>query len=352
MAEADRRARVERLLAAARLLADPGHEAGRLWRQHLLQTSGLSAAGIELGIGRCLETLVSPNELAALLLGTPEAPRAHVLLSGNVFVAALRAVAIATVASPRVSVRASRRDPALPEALERLVPGLFELVGELEPSPGDHFWAYGSDETLRDIQADLPRGVWFHGHGHGVGVVVLESAELDPAAAARAIALDTVVFDQRGCLSPRAVLVAGSAEETLEVARALAHALAELERAVPLGPRDADEQAEARRQTDAARYAFELFEAGSAWVSVGRDDVPAFPSVARCLHVVRASEPVSALLPLSRHLTCVGSSCGPLLSARLRDALRGARHVALGEMQRPPLDGPVDRRHDPQGELL
>lgn len=334
------------------MLADPANEAGRVWRQQLLQTSGLSAAGIELGIGRCLETQPRPSELDSLLQSTPQAPRAHVLLSGNVFVAALRAIAIAVVASPRVSVRASRRDPTLAEALQRLEPALFELVSELEPRQGEHFWAYGSDETLLDVKAGLPQGVWFHAHGHGVGAVVVETAGLDLGAAARAIALDTVVFDQRGCLSPRALVVAGSAEETRELAQALAQALAELERAVPLGPRDADELAEARRQTDAARYAFELFEAGSSWVAVGSDDMPTFPSLARCLHVVRAREPVSSLLAFAPHITCVGSSCGATLATRLRDALPGARHVALGEMQRPPLDGPVDRRHDPGGELL
>lgn len=352
MVEAERRERLERLLAAARVLADPAHEAGRVWRQQLLQTSGLSAAGIELGIGRCLETQPSPGELDALLQSTPQAPRAHVLLSGNVFVAALRAIAIAVVASTRVSVRASRRDPALAEALQRLEPTLFRFASELEPEPGDHFWAYGSDETLRDVQASLPEGVWFHAHGHGVGAVVIEAAGLDLATAARAIALDTAVFDQQGCLSPRAVVVAGSTEQTRELAQALAQALAEFERAVPLGPRDAAEQAEARRQTDAARYAFELFEAGSGWVGLGSNDALTFPSLARCLHVVRASEPVSALLPFAPYLTCVGSSCGPALATRLRDALPGARHVALGDMQRPPLDGPVDRRHDLGGELL
>ena len=40
------------------------------------------------------------------------------------------------------------------------------------------------------------------------------------------------------------------------------------------------------------------------------------------------------------------------LLAELQDTFSGVRLTALGDMQRPPLDGPVDRRHSPRGELL
>ena len=353
MAEADpRRARVERLLEAARRLADGASDAGQALRAHLLETTDLSAPGIELGISRCLETRPSPGEIAALLASTPEAPGSHVLLSANVFVAALRAIAIGVAASEQVFVRASRRDPALAHALHAIVPELFQLVTELEPRPGDHFWSYGSDETLDSLRPSLPAGVWFHRHGYGVGAVVLQADGLDVEAATRAIALDTAVFDQRGCLSPRAVCVLGSAEQTTEIARALARELIALERAVPKGPRGADELAEARRLTDMARYAFELFEAGSGWVCVGNDDQVVFPPAERCLHVLRVSAPVQVLAPWASHLTCIGASVSPPLTAALRRALPGARLVAPGEMQRPPLDGPVDLRHGTRGEQI
>ncbi|HYJ10963.1 MAG TPA: acyl-CoA reductase [Polyangiaceae bacterium] len=352
MVEPARRARVERVLAAARLLAERDSDAGQALRRELLQTTGLSAAGVELGLG-CLETQPSERELGALLAATPEAPHAHVLLSGNVFVAALRAIAIACAASMRVSVRHSRRDPALARALARLLPDLVELVEEdLAPQAGDHLWAYGTDETLHALKGRLRKGVWFHGHGNGVGAVVVEPKVLDLASAARRIALDTVVFDQRGCLSPRAVLVVGSAEQTREVALALTEALKALDVEVPLGPQSAAERASARREAAAARYACELFETSSGWVALAQETLPLFPGQARCLSVMRTLEPQMALLPLLPFLTCVGSAVSEPLATRLRGALPGARHAALGEMQHPPLDGPVDLRHGTRGELI
>ncbi len=351
MAETQRRARVERLLEAARVLADGTSDAGQALRTRLLETCGLSAAGIELGIVRCLETRATPAALAGLVASTPEASRAHVLLSGNVFVAALRAIALGVAAAARVQVRASRRDPALAEALQALAPELFELTTELRPEAGEHVWAYGSDQTLSKVRASLPPGVWFHAHGSGLGAVVLDPAAVaDAAAEARAVALDAALFDQRGCLSPRVVCVIGSPEQARSLADALARELFALERELPPGPLGPEQRAEARKNRDAAAYAFELFDAGSGWVTLS--DRVVVPAAARCLHVASTSDALKALAALAPHLTCISTNAPAALAARLRAAFGGARLVALGDMQRPPLDGPVDRRHAPGGELV
>lgn len=347
-AEAQRRARLERLLQAARELANPEKSAGRAVRARLLETTGLSAPGIERGFTHALETAPSEAELQALLASTPEAPRAHVLLSSNVFVGALRAIAIGVASSARVYVRASRRDPALAEALHALVPELFGLVSALAPAAGEHFWSYGSDTTMAELRASLPSGVWFHPHGAGFGAAVVDAAAWAPEAA-RAIALDTALFDQSGCLSPRVVLVVGSADQARIVAQAVATALAELETELPPGRKGPAELAEARRDRDAAAYAFELFDAGTGWVSCASE--LAIPPSARTLHVVDARDAVAALRPFQAHLTCVSANTEDLRK-QLQQALSGARVVALGEMQRPPLDGPVDRRHGTQGQRV
>lgn len=345
---AERRARLERLLEAARRLANPEESAGQALRARLLQTTGLSGAGIERGIAHSLETAPSEAELQALLASTPEAPRAHVLLSSNVFVGALRAIAIGVAASDKVSVRASRRDPALAEALHALVPELFELAAALTPAAGEHLWSYGSDTTLAELRAALPPGVWFHPHGAGFGALVVDATSFT-ADAARSIALDVALFDQRGCLSPRVVVLLGSADQARIVAQAVATALQELELELPRGSQSPAELAEARRDRDAAAYAFELFEAGSGWVSCSSEWVVA-PSN-RCLHVVDTTDAVALLSPFHAHLTCIGANTAALRD-QLGQAFSGARVVALGEMQRPPLDGPVDQRHGTQGELL
>ena len=348
MADTARRARLERLLQAARELANPERSAGKALRARLLETTGLSGAGIERGMAHSLEIAPSEADLQALLASTPEASRAHVLLSSNVFVGALRAIAIGVASSAQVYVRASRRDPALAEALHALTPELFAIATKLEPAAGEHFWSYGSDTTLAELRASLPAGVWFHPHGAGFGAVVVDAATWTPEAA-RAIALDTALFDQQGCMSPRVVLVIGSADQARIVARAVATALQELEIELPAGIKTSAELAEARRDRDAAAYAFELFEAGSGWVSCASEVV--IPPSARTLHVVDARDAVTTLGPFEAHLTCVSTNMQGL-HEQLQQAFSGARVVALGAMQRPPLDGPVDRRRGTEGERV
>lgn len=349
MAEVERLRRVERLIGAARTLSDPNSVPGRALRTQLLETSGLSGAGIELGLSRCLETQPAPQQLARLLAVTPEAPRAHVLLSANVFVAALRAIAVGLASSSDLSVRASRRDPALAEALHALVPELFRLERELAPRPGERVFCYGSDATMAELRASLPPGVWFHAHGSGFGAVLVDPARFTDDDAA-AIGLDTALFDQAGCLSPRVVIVQGDAKQASRVAEALATALSELARSLPEGPRDAARRATLRRERDAARYAFELFEAGSGWVSTSPDFV--LPPAERCLHVTYAERALSVLEPYAQQLTCIAAPTPDAWSAELTRAFPKARVVRYGDMQRPPLDGPVDRRTASDGERL
>jgi hypothetical protein len=347
VADAARRARVEELLEAARVLADATTAPSRRLRARVRETSGLSAEGVAVALERCLEQRASEPELASLLARTPQAPRAQVLLSANVFVAPLRAIALARASSARVTVRASRRDPALAEALAELLPGAFELVSELRPEAGDHVWAYGSDETLASVHSGLPAGVTFHGHGFGLGAVVVASG-FDVLRSASAIALDAALFDQRGCLSPRLVVVAGSGAEAEQLAQALASELGRLERALPPGPETAEQEAERRRQADAATYAFEVLPAGRGWVSFSAEGRSTLPPAMRCLHVLCTAEPISALTPFAPHLTCLSSNAGSTLGQALRSAFPSARQCGLGEMQRPPLDGPVDLRGLPR----
>jgi hypothetical protein len=345
---AEGRTRVERLLQAARVLGNPENAAGSALRARLLETTGLSSAGIERALSHALEIRAADTELHALLACTPEAPRAHVLLSSNVFVAALRAIAIGLASSASVRVRASRRDPALAEALHALAPDSFELASALSPSAGEHFWAYGTDATLAELRASLPRGVWFHAHGAGFAAVVVDAREWTRADA-RALALDAALFDQQGCLSPRVVCVRGTPDQARIVASSLADELSVLEQELPRGLKTATEQAEARRNRDAAAYAFELFDAGQGWVSCASELV--IPPSGRNLHVIDTIDPMTALAPFAAHVTSIAANT-PALRDELRSSFAGARVVELGELQRPPLDGPVDRRHGTQGELL
>jgi len=337
------RERVERLLEAARRIQDPATDLGHRARSALLGSTRLSAEGIELGLAECLETEPTDDDLAALFASVRPAARTHVLLSGNVFVAAHRAIAIALAASERVVVRASRREPHFARLLAEAAPGLFELVTELEPARGDALWAYGGAETLEALRAGLPHGVELFAQGPGFGVAVLEASFIS-VENARALALDIVRFDQRGCLSPGSAIVVGDADDALAFGRLLASELESLGREIPLGPLEPEELAAVRRHRDTMAYARTELWASPGYVATGSSNELNPAPGGRALEIVATTDPVALLLPRVSEITALGMAVGESLARALDQALPGARKSALGRMQRPPLDGPADRR--------
>jgi hypothetical protein len=334
---AEGRQRVEQLLRGVRRIADPSDPLGRRARKVLPEATGLSPEGVELALSRHLETTPSADELDALVHSVTPAARAHVLLSANVFVAAHRAIALALAQSAEVEVRASRREPEMAKLIAEATDNLFRLVDQLTPRPGDHVWAYGSDETLHALRAELPAGVVYHAHGHGFGVAVVDaSAGVEPA---RALADDVIAFDQRGCLSPRVTLVLGDANAARAFAQALAHELGELEQIVPRGRLDPDEAADIVRYRDTMLYAASVSSAGKSYVGVdvsGRHALVA--PVGRTMHVVRVDDLAPVFAAFHPHVAAIGYA-GPS-----QPAFPSVRVSPLGQMQRPPFDGPVDLR--------
>jgi hypothetical protein len=264
-----------------------------------------------------------------------------VILSAGVFVAALRAIAVAMAAAEMVTVRPSRRDPvfarALILALDR--PGV-----RLDDSPVDagEIHVYGTDATTAAVASSAAPGVAVRRHGTGLGVAVV-SREVDLPNAAASIAEDIVPFDQRGCLSPRVVLVEGDEARAHDLAASLHVALDAAERRVPRGVLSTAERA------DALRYAETVAFAGRVWRGrthvVGSSAGPlSLPPPGRHVHVravVNTDDARACLAPLARHLVALGTD-DPARLAEL--APSHARVSGLGAMQRPPLDGPVDLR--------
>jgi hypothetical protein len=338
----DVRRRLDELLAGARTLADPATPLGRALRGDLPRTTRLSPEGIELALRECLETSPSDAELDALCAAVIPALRAHVSLSSTVFVAAHRAIALALASSAHVLVRPSRRDPTFARALERATGGrLFHVVDALSPEAGDELWAYGSDATLGEIRRALPAGVRLQAHGSGTGVVVVDAASVNRDTAL-ALARDIAPFDQRGCLSPRLALVRGDERAALAFSRLVAGALDELARRIPMGTLDGEERAEVLRYRDTLAYSGQLDAAGPGWVGTGA--TPMLAPVGRNLHVTATASPETLLAPLAPAVAALGVAGPPELRASLARTLPGARLSELGAMQRPPLDGPVDRR--------
>ena len=350
------RDRVLRVVAAGRRIADPADPLGQTARRRLLETSGLSAEGIELALGEHLETRPTDAEIDALVASCGAAPRCHIVLSANVPTGALRAIALGVATSREVFVRPSRRDPVLAELLvealrgddayARAGGGSIALVEHAAPAPSDELHVYGSDAAVRALAEASPEGVVIRGHGSGLGIAVV-GASVELAHAARAIARDVVPFDQRGCLSPRMVLVEGDGERLEALGGALVRALDEAGERVPRGPIDAATEAEIALYR-AAMEAIGNFHAG-AGCAVGIDPAPRslpLPPAARVVHMAAASSgDVNRLLARWASLvTTVGVEDDGQLARSVIACVPWARRAQLGCMQRPPLDGPVDRR--------
>ncbi|WP_437713741.1 acyl-CoA reductase [Sorangium sp. So ce448] len=365
---AARRLRVERAVAAAARIADARDPLGDEARQRLPSTSGLSSEGVELALARHLEVAPSHGELDALVASSGRARRCHVVLAANVCTAPLRAIAVATATAPEVFVRPSRRDPVIAELLVRALQadegfrragGAIALVADValggagatsERVPGDlphaELHVYGSDQTVATLRAQAGPGVLVRGHGAGLGLAVV-GLDANLVEAARDIAADVVPFDQRGCLSPRFALVEGPAERADALARALHEALEEAGARVPRGPLDGAARAEV------TMYRATLEAVGSFWEGrghgIGLDPAPRsllLPPAARVVHVAASSaEAAPALLaPIRGAITAIGAGGGGTLARAAATAAPRARLSALGSMQRPPLDGPVDLR--------
>jgi acyl-CoA reductase-like NAD-dependent aldehyde dehydrogenase len=315
----------------------------------IAEASGLTAEGVELGF-ESLERDASDAELRAFVAAAGDAERVHVVLSANVFVAPLRAIALARAVAERVTVRPSSRDPVLTRAIVEAAAAAGDdaltLVDERDVASLDagEVHVYGRDATIAAVRARVPPGVVVRGHGSGMGIaIVSRDAQLD--AAADALARDVVAFDQRGCLSPRLTMVLGSAARAEAFAEALHASLGALGMRVPRGQLSGGERADARRWRDALVFAGRVWDATEHAVALAPEGAPLpVPPAGRHVTVVPMSSPdavVAALAPVARFVVAVGTDDLGGLGAM---ALAHARTSELGAMQRPPLDGPVDRR--------
>lgn len=335
---------MRRLLAAARLVArDLAIVAP------LVESTGLSREGVVLALARYLELDPSDEDLASLVTRAVPSSRVHVILSANVFTAALRALAVAWASSEHVTVRPSRRDPVFTRALvralddDRLVVEESMDVADVEEG---EIHVYGRDDTMDSVRRAARPAVVVRGHGAGMGVAFVGRAD-ERDGAVRAIADDVVVFDQRGCLSPRVVIVEGGSPRALDIAESLSARLSTLERAVPRGTLSDDERRASGRYVETMSFAGQVLRGSAHAVAVGDAATPVVvPPTGRHVHVLAVRQPDEArrwLAPVARSIVAVG--CNDEASGR--SVAGGAEHVRLsrlGWMQRPPLDGPVDLR--------
>lgn len=283
----------------------------------------------------------TPDALASLRSDRFADRAVRVVLASSVAVAPLRAVALPLLYGARsLRVKPSSRQPRFASLLvDALATHDVNVVLD-DGAPADVVVAYGSDETLTATRDALPAGVVFYGYGHGYGASVV-TAPSDEAA--RAVALDVALHDQRGCLSPQSVLVVGDARA---FALSVHRALGELDRALPRGPMEVGDAARALRwMGEQAAMADALHRGEGHAVSVW-SEARLVPSPGARHVAVAGTHDVDvvrdALAVHARYLSVVGVA-GDARSVTWPEGFRG-RVVEAGTMQDPPLDGPEDAR--------
>jgi len=344
---ADRIADVRRLQQAARDVI--GQRATLV--PAIVESTGLSTEGVELALSRHVELDATEADLEKLVAHAGDVSRVAVVLSANVFVGALRAIALARAASNDVVVRPSRRDPAFARALVEAVIARGDAHVRLDDQldvatvQEGEIHVYGRDDTIAEVHAKASPRVSVRGHGSGMGVVLI-SADGDLGKAARGLADDIVVFDQRGCLSPRIAFVIGDEERASALADALHAELDRLDVSVPRGAVPADERAAAGRYVATMTYACRALVGNQHAIGVAAPGAPVvLPPPYRNLHVAACAtlgDAAKLLAPLAKGVVIVGSDS---MGAARALAPAWARLAPLGMMQRPPLDGPVDLRN-------
>ncbi|MEE2751590.1 MAG: acyl-CoA reductase [Myxococcota bacterium] len=314
-------------------------EAVEAWSQADPSTwnTGLSAAGARLAM-KTAAKLVLDGEL-----GVPrgQPPKTVVIwCASNVFTAPLEWTAQFAALGAEVRLKAPSASPlstqAMAEAFRTLNVHAHHLdhtaaLGLLEGA--DALLAFGSDETLADLDTQIPADLKRSFHGHRASIAVVSGQ--NPIRTAEALAWDLVLYDGRGCMSPSAIFCLDHAEE---LAEALGSALAQAGDTIPPGPLEPWQGPQWRSRTGRARVLGRCLE-GKQWAVCTTNRSSLEPNLPRMavLHELDDLQSLSFLsdVPLS---TCATD----LEHTQELEALGFHRICSPGDMQRPPLN----RRHD------
>jgi hypothetical protein len=340
-------------------------------------STGLSREMVRWALASTLDTC-SESALQALHASAPlPGPRARlaqparlcvVILAGNVFTAAARAVLAPLLFGVPVVAKAAADDVAfvcaLQAALARADQTLArafrpfalssddELATQLLLEQADIVSVFGGDNTLNTIRAQLSATVSFVGHGHGLGAAFVDrgalASEVSAREAARRLARDIAAYDQRGCLSPLVAWVrAGEPIDGETFAHFTFEALGELAESLARGPLPRESAAAQLSFRGIAALRGRVFEGdGFAVCYEGKAPLRISPGY-RNLQVLDVSgerELCEKLAPLGVHLKCLGvagvADVGAL--AERLPARVAPRVCALGSMQTPKLDALQD----------
>jgi Acyl-CoA reductase (LuxC) len=213
----------------------------------------------------------------------------------------------------------------------------------------------GGEPAIAALARRVGRRLVTHGPRVSVAAVGREGLE-DVEQVAHAVALDVALYEQRGCLSPRAVYVeSGGRLAPRDFAERLAAALDALAERLPPVSADVEERAAARVLREGADWTSGTTVLSGPGGIVVYDEDPSFrptmPARSLRVHPIASLAALPELLPAAR-IECLGLAAGD--PRGLVPALREhgvSRLCPVGRMQRPPLAWPRGQ-HAPLGALL
>ena len=388
--------RATAIARAAEALRRPGHPgrrqalaAGAAWTG---RAEGMLADSLDFFLGKLRRHALLEEAKRCGLESTAEArdggAPALVLhwLAGNTPWAGLESLAVATLGGSASLVKVARAEPVFASMFAQALAASHPILAEALVVA---YWdgatdtaldsvlaarlaavvAFGSDASIRSLHARFGRGGtsgysggWprrFIAHGHRLSVAVLGEAAWragESSALAERVALDHVLEDQSGCLSPRGVYLVGEiGEENRAEAAHLAHqvatALEVWERRWPRAPIATHEAVRVQQLRDVARLRGGRVWAppdATAWtvlLETGAAAEEAFePSPeARFVHLRHCASletALASLRPLRGVLSTVACDGFPPAEEAARKLARDLapdRLCATGTMQRPPL---------------
>lgn len=391
---------IEAVAAAATDLADGGTTTGERarrilaaelgWGKELIEETldGMAAGwdadtltglmDAELGDRRLVDGFVPSGDLD----GTGRARHAsgpgalYQVQAGNVPGVGVTGVIRGLLVRSGVLVKTAREEPGLAAEFARSLARRDELLGRCvaatwwpggEPDPAARIWAeaagtvvvYGGPAAVEGVRASLPAGCPLVVYGPKIGVgVVLPDADLEEAA--RELARDVCVYEQRGCVSPRLAFTV-PASRRLPFAEALDGALSdEVKRQGRRGlvPAEAAKLRALRAEVDLgargeeARVLGDPGEIGWTVITSAASalETDALPRVVRVNGADDLASLGEALAPLGERIQAVGYSgeAGIRELARLAARLGACRVAPLGTLAWPP----PDWRHDGRHQLL
>ncbi len=279
-----------------------------------------------------------------------------VVLAANVFTAGFRALALPMLAGCPVLAKVSRRSAglesrmaaALGRACPEMAPALRLITlgdspDQLEAALSESVVVdvYGHDTSVRAVRSSAPPATMVVPHGAGLGVGFV-GRRADVGAAADAFADDVAAYDQRGCLSPAAILVEG---ESGPFADALFTALERLARERPRGALDQGAAA-AQMQWRGVALAKGALREGSAFAVSREEGAIRLSPGGRNIAVVTVEDAGAAraeLAKLGGRLKALGvAGMEPARAMAMVPPASSPRLTPAGQMQRPPFDTPWD----------